>query len=161
MKKLIYLTIALGVLLPLESLAQEPYIFPNNGQSTEQLEQDKFTCYTWAKNESGVDPMQVGSNAAPPPQQAGTSAGVVRGAARGAIVGTAVGAIAGDTGKGAAIGAASGALTGGMRKRSQQRQQQQAAESQAQQQAAQQNQQNSSYSRAYAACLESKGYTVK
>ncbi len=34
-------------------------IFSAKGQSNEQLEQDKFSCYGWAKQQSGFDPMQA------------------------------------------------------------------------------------------------------
>jgi hypothetical protein len=60
------------------------------------------------------------------------------------------GAIAGNAGKGAAIGAATGALVGGFRRADQRR----AAE-------AQHAQASDAYGRAYAACLEGRGYTVK
>ncbi len=71
------------------------------------------------------------------------------------------GAIAGDAGKGAAIGAASGAIVGGARRRDQQRQQQQAEQQWTQQQAATYAKNRDGYNRAYGACLEGRGYTVK
>ena len=70
-------------------------------------------------------------------------------------------AIAGDAGKGAAIGAASGGVMGGMRRQDQVRQQEQVQERWAQEQAAQYAQKRNHYNRAYGACLEGKGYTVK
>jgi len=136
-------------------------MYPNKGQSQEQLEKDKFECYGWAKQQSGFDPMQAPQASAPPPREEAQKGGVGKGAVRGALVGTAAGAIAGDTGKGAAIGAASGALIGGMRRRDQVAKQQQAEEQWAQQQAAEYGAKRSSYNRAYAACLEGRGYTVK
>ena len=39
--------------------AQEMVIYPSQGQSTEQMEQDKFRCYTWSKDESGFDPIVI------------------------------------------------------------------------------------------------------
>lgn len=144
------------------ALAQQDLIvFPSKGQSQEQTEKDKYACYEWAKQQTGLDPMAQPKATAPPPEQEAPQSSVVRGAARGALVGVAVGAIAGDSGKGAAIGAASGGLMGGMRKRDQVRQQEQAQEQWAQEQAAQYTQKRSEYNRAYAACLEGKGYTVK
>ncbi|MCO6412204.1 MAG: glycine zipper family protein, partial [Thiogranum sp.] len=71
--------------------------------------------------------------------------------------GAAIGAIAGDTGKGAAIGAATGGLFGGMRQREANAQQQQ----QTQQQSAAAAGKADTYNRAYAACLEGRGYTVR
>jgi hypothetical protein len=141
--------------------AQDPIIYPNKGQSPEQQEKDKYECYTWAKGQTGFDPMQVPTATAPPPGQEAPQGGVVRGAARGALVGVAAGAIAGDAGKGAAIGASSGALIGGMRRHDQQRQQQQAQQQWEQEQAANYANQRNNYNRAYGACLEGRGYTVK
>ena len=73
-------------------------------------------------------------------------------------MGTAVGAIAGNTGKGAAIGATMGVFSGAGARH--QAKQQAAAQ---QQQAAQASvaEQKGTYNRAFAACLEGKGYTVK
>jgi len=141
--------------------AQDPIIYPNKGQSAEQQEKDKFECYNWAKGQTGFDPMQVPTATAPPPGQQAPQGGVVRGAARGALGGVAIGAIAGDAGKGAAIGAASGALIGGMRRNDQVRQQEQAQQQWEQEQAANYANQRSNYNRAYGACLEGRGYTVK
>jgi len=147
---------------PIICLAQgELIVYPNNNQSEEQMEKDKFECYTWAKKETGFDPMATPTASTPPPQQQAPQGGVVKGAARGAVVGTATGAIAGDTGKGAAIGASSGALVGGMRRRDQRKQQQHAQNQWAQQESAQYNENRNRYNRAYSACLEGKNYSVK
>ena len=139
------------------ALAQgTPIIYPAKGQSQQQMEKDKYECYTWAKGQTGFDPMQAGSTpqAPPPPQPGGQR---VKGAARGAAVGTVAGAVAGDAGKGAAAGAAGGAMIGGMKKRDQQRA---AAQTQQQQGAAVASKQ-SEYNRAFGACIEGRGYTVK
>lgn len=142
--------------------AQEPFIYPEKGQSAEQQEKDKYECYSWAKGQTGFDAMQVPTATEPPPAQEAQRGGAVRGAARGAAVGAVAGEIANDdAGKGAAVGAASGALVGGMRRRDQQRQQQQAEQQWANEQAANYAQQRSNYDRAYSACLEGRGYTVK
>ena len=141
--------------------AQDPIIYPNKGQSVEQQEKDKSECYMWAKQQTGFDPMQTPTATAPPPGQEAPQGGIGRGAARGALVGVTAGAIAGDAGKGAAIGAASGALVGGMRRQDQQRQQQQAQQQWEQEQAANYANQSNNYNRAYGACLEGRGYTVK
>ena len=54
------------------TLAQDPIIFPAKGQSQDQLEKDKFSCYQWAGNETGFDPMQTPTaSGSPPRQQAG------------------------------------------------------------------------------------------
>ena len=151
----------LAVFIVTPALADDLYVFPAKGQSQEQLERDKYECYAWAKRQTGFDPMEVPKATSPPPAQEAPRGGLFRGAARGATVGVVGGAIAGDAGKGAAIGAASGALIGGMRRRDQARRQQQAEQQWAQEQAAEYSQRRNEYNRAYTACLEGKGYTVK
>jgi hypothetical protein len=123
---------------------------PPKTQTAEQMAKDKSDCAAMAKQQSGFDPSKPTTVVSPPPQQGQ----VVQGSARGAAAGAMGGAIAGDAGKGAAIGAASGALIGGVRKRNDAKAQEK------QQQAAVSNVQNA-YNRAYKACLEGKGYTVK
>jgi hypothetical protein len=163
MKKLkvgfIILVMALMAVPPV--FAQDPFVYPDKGQSAEQQEKDKFECYNWAKGQTGFDPMQVPTATSAPPQQGSQDANAVRGAAGGALVGVTAGAIAGDAGKGAAIGAVSGALIGGMRRRDQQRQQQQAEQQWANEQTANYANQRNNYNRAYGACLAGRGYTVK
>ena len=120
----------LGVSFPAGEVAhaQELIIYPAKGQSKQQQEKDQFECYTWAKGQTGFDPMAPPTATAPPPAREAPQGGVVRGGARGALGGLAIGAIAGDAGKGAAIGAASGALIGGMRRRDQEAREEQAQE---------------------------------
>jgi hypothetical protein len=144
----------LAALAGAPAVAQQA-IFPAKGQSAAQQQKDEAECYAWAKGQTGYDPAQGSqSAAAPPPQHQGER---VRGAARGAAGGAAIGAIAGDAGKGAAIGAVAGTMGGGARQRRKQDDFAQGA-SQQQQAAGQQQQQ---YQRAYGACFEGKGYTVK
>jgi hypothetical protein len=140
---------------------QDLIVYPAKGQSQDQMEKDKFECYTWAKGQTGFDPMQMPQATAPPPQQEAQKGGVVRGGLRGGAVGLAAGAIGGDAGKGAAIGAVSGGLIGGMRRRDQTRRQQTAQKKWEQEQANAYMQGRNSYNRAYGACLEGRGYTVK
>ena len=142
--------------------ATEPFVYPTKGQSPEQMEKDKFDCYTWAKQQTGFDPMQAQQGAPPPPPSSPQHQGqVVGGAARGAALGAIGGAIAGDAGKGAAIGAATGGGLGAMRKRSDYRNQQAQYQQQVQQQQAQYQQRRSEYDRAYGACMEGRGYILK
>jgi hypothetical protein len=136
-------------------------VYPAKGQSKDQMEKDKYQCYSWAKEQTGFDPMLAPKATAPPPPKEAPQGGVGRGAARGALAGLAVGAIAGDAGKGAAIGAASGGLIGGMRRRDQVARQEQTEKQWAQQQAANYNKGRTAYNRAYGACLEGRGYTVR
>jgi hypothetical protein len=136
------------------------YVFPKRNQPPEQQQQDEMQCNSSAVEMTGFDPSAPPS--APPPSQgapAGSGArGALRGAAGGAAMGAAMGAIAGDAGKGAAMGAAGGGMVGGVRGRRQGREQQAA-----QQQAAQQQQQGQlqAYQRAFSACMDARGYSVK
>ncbi len=148
------------------------FVFPAKNQDSTQQSSDEAACYGWAKSQTGIDPMNVkaqqpaASSQASQEQAANTGGGErARGAVRGAAGGAAIGAIAGDAGTGAAAGAAAGALAGGARKReaqkeaaAQQQQQQQAAAQQAQASIAQQK---ATYNKAFSACMEGKGYTVK
>ena len=155
MKKSILIVASL-MLAGLMANAQDVFVFPAKGQSAEQTEKDKFECYQWAKQQTGFDPV-AGATASAPAQPAKQERDLVKGAARGAAVGAVAGAIAGDAGKGAAAGAAGGALLGGFKKVDKKRAQ---AEQQQQKQTAV-NEKQSTYNRAYQACLEGKGYTVK
>ncbi len=133
---------------------QQPFIYPQKGQSPQQQAQDQGECQAWATQQTGINPMAMASTPSMAP--AAPQSSPMRGAARGAAVGAVGGAIGGDAGKGAAIGAATGAMVGGMRRRDQM-QQQQAQQAQAQEaQAAQMD----TFKRALAACLSAKGYSV-
>jgi len=145
---------ALAAALSPAAYAQDPYVYPAKNQSSQQTEKDKYACYSWAKGKTGFDPMQQPTASSAPPPQKG---GALRGAAGGAAAGAAVGAIAGNAGKGAAIGAASGGIIGGARRRQSQREQ----ENWAQQESANYQNRRAEYNRAWGACMEGKGYTVK
>ena len=133
------------------------YVFPSKGQTKEVQDADEMACYNWAKEQSGIDPIN------PPKvevEKVDTSPDgtAIRSAARGAAAGAAIGAIAGDAGKGAAIGAAAGGMGGFRAKRVGDAQQQQ------QNVQAAQNQEKAmmdSFKKAFSACMEGKGYTVK
>jgi hypothetical protein len=120
---------------------QDLMIYPKDGQDKEQQELDEFQCYRWARDETGFDPMEVPTATEAPPQQEAKKGGVGRGAVRGAAVGGII-----DGSDGAKTGAAAGALVGGMRRSEQA-------------QIYAQNRNN--YDRAYAACLDARGYTVR
>jgi len=138
---------AIGIFLATAMVASavfaqtEPKVFvaPNKGQSADQQSKDTAECKQLATQQA-------------PPSQAPTGAGThgrgtTRGAAKGAAAGAAVGAIAGDAGKGAAAGAAVGGVKG-------------RRDSKRGQQAEQAGAQND-WVRAFSACMESRGYTVK
>jgi hypothetical protein len=156
--------IVLAVMVAGPAGAQEVIIYPAKGQSEDQMEKDKFECYSWAKKETGFDPMQMPTATAPPPKKEAPKGGAGRGAVGGAAVGAVVGGIA-KGGKGAArgavIGGGSGALIGGMRRENQRKQQEQERNQWEREQANAYMQKRNTYNRAYGACLEGRGYTVK
>jgi hypothetical protein len=134
------------------AMAQKPLAYPAKGQSAQQQSSDDGACYAWARQNTGIDPATP-----PPPQASGPATGGgerVGGALRGAAGGAIIGGIAGDAGEGAAIGAVVGTMAGGRRAR----QNQQAQNQQAQ---AQHQQQIDTFYRAYGACMEGRGYTIK
>ncbi len=148
--------ITLIVFFALTSLAHAHglFVFPNEDQSQAQQDKDEGQCIRLARERSGFDPMATPTATRAQPE---TQGGVGRGAVGGALLGTAVGAIAGDTRRGAAIGAVGGGVLGGMRRNDSQRQQDQWAREQAAiQQAGRDN-----FNRAFIACMESRGYTVR
>jgi len=132
------------------------FVYPAKGQTPDTQRAEETECYGWAQRQTGVDPT------APPPtvvvEKQGADGSMVKGAAGGAAVGTAVGAIVGETGEGAAIGAVTGALRGRRKAKEKHKQQEEQAK---QQVYAQDAQSKETFRKAYGACLEGKGYTVK
>lgn len=127
--------------------AQGLMIYPAQGQSPQQQQQDQYNCHNWSVQQSGYDPNN-------PPQSSGPSLGsaskeTLRGGARGAAAGAAIGAIAGDAGKGAAIGAVGGAMKRGFQERDRQ-----------QQAASAPPPGLDNYNRAMKSCLGALGYSV-
>lgn len=133
------------------------YVFPSKNQDQATQEKDEAYCYKWAQEQTGVDPLNPTKVEAAQVNRAVDGTAIV-GSAGGAAAGAAIGAIAGDTGKGAAIGAVVGGLRGRRAKvvgdeREQQHNDQAAA--------AQEKEAMDNYKKAFTACLEGKGYTVK
>jgi hypothetical protein len=134
------ITILCFAMLPGLAAAQgQPFVYAAKGQSQQQQDIDTAECNRWALSQASARPSG--------PRGGGRAAGAVGGAARGAALGAAVGAIAGDAGKGAAAGAAVGGV-GGRRGAI-------AREQQAQAGAA------NDHTRAFSACMEARGYTVR
>lgn len=127
-------------------------VYPAKGQTAEQQNKDEGECYTWAKQQTGIDPVAVAS--APAEAQEPAKGERVKGAARGAAAGAAVGAIAGDTGKGAEVGAVAGTAAGGRQARKDKKEKEQQAE-QGKTATLQQ------FNKGFSACMEGKGYTIK
>jgi len=139
-------------------------VYPGKGQDAAKQGQDEGECYTWARQQTGIDPT-VATQAAAVEAPKG---GAVKGAARGAAKGAAVGAVGDDdrhrdegtldAGEGAGAGAAAGAVRG---RRAQKKAGKQ-AEAQAQQAAqAQDVTKKDTFKKSWGACLEGRGYNVK
>ena len=158
--KAAYLVISAAAVAAFASLtvqAQgELMVYPNKGQSQDQQDQDNFACYKWGKEQSGFDPMAPPTATAPPPQQEAQTGGVLSGALRGAVIGGII-----DGGDGAAKGAAVGGVIGGVRRSDQNRRQAQEQQNWEQEQARQYAESRNRYNRAFAACMEGRGYTVR
>ncbi|MGB5612224.1 MAG: glycine zipper family protein [Sedimenticolaceae bacterium] len=160
MKRQIMIAASALMLLTSTAIAGGLIVYPAKNQSADLQKKDEGACMSWASQQTGFDPtapMQT-TSAPPPVQEPTSSAG--RGLLRGALGGLAIGAIAGDAGKGAAIGATTGALVGGVRRRDQTNHAYEQQDAWAQQQAEQYQQSQNQYNRAYATCLEGRGYTV-
>jgi hypothetical protein len=72
---------------------QKIFVYPQNGQSQEQLDRDRYECHLWAVQQTGVDPSRA--DASPyervvvqpsTPPGANTAAGAITGAILGAII---------------------------------------------------------------------------
>jgi hypothetical protein len=168
--------------VPSYSAAQKVglYAYPAKGQSHDQQLIDESDCYNSAQQQTGVNP-EMGAPQAPSSgevqaaqAQAAEAApeakgGRAKGAAKGAVGGAVIGGIAGDAGKGAAIGATAGTVRGGRQQRKANEATKQQASDQAGAQVQQQhqsekaayNQKMDTFKRAFSACMDARGYSVK
>ena len=128
------------------SVAQKPSVYPANKQTAQQQKKDDGECIAWAKKDTGIDPAAASQ---PAPQKTGPATG---GGER--LVGAAGGAVIGGITGNAGVGAAVGTVVGGAKARKNQSTQNEQAQQQ-------QQQASNTYNRAYAACMEGRGYTVK
>ncbi len=156
------------------------YAYPGKGQSHDQQLIDESDCYNSAQQQTGVN---ADTPAPQPPSSADVQAaqaqaadaapqqkgGRAKGAAKGAVGGAVIGGIAGDAGKGAAIGAGVGTVHGGRKQRKANEASKDQASAQAgadvqqqyQNQKAAYDQQMSTFKRAFSACMDARGYSVK
>lgn len=110
-------------------------VYPAKGQTADQQQRDSAECQAWAQQQTGHDPTVDTAK--------GAGVGAVLGAVGGAATGALIGAVTGSPGKGAAIGAIAGGVGG-------------AAAGGGYQYA----KSKEGYEKAYAACMQGKGYTV-
>lgn len=157
-----YLSSALGV-----------YVFPSEGQSSEQQLREEAECYGWAVERAGVDPFELQKLEAEHQQQTeaarqqadrvgegAPASGAVGGAAAGALIG---GISRGGKGarRGAAAGAVLGVIGGAAAQREARDQAQQQVEQQSERQMKATKEQQESFRRAFSVCMESKNYMVR
>lgn len=153
-----------GVLVVAPALAKDVFIYPEKGQGPDQQQKDELECYTWAKGQTGFDPMAAPTASSPAPlgQEQSVAGGAVGGSLLGAATGALIGGVTGKSAtKGAKAGAVGGGVIGGVSRHQSNSQLEAQRQQWAQQEAARYAEQRNSYNRAYAACLEGRGYTVR
>jgi hypothetical protein len=144
------------------TVTADAVIYPSRGQDAKQQDMDRYQCHDWARGQSGFDPTRQGtaSASAAPATATPHSADATGGMAKGAISGAAIGELSHhDAGRAAAVGALGGGLLNKMKE--QQARQQQAGQQPAAQQQQARQQQKATYDRAFGACMEGRGYTVR
>ncbi len=144
----------------------EVFAYPQQNQSADQQDRDRYECHEWAVQQTNFDPSAPGT---PPHEQVRVVSGPPPGTntAIGAVTGAILGAvIAGPRSAGA--GAVVGGLTGGAigsandaANASEEQAQARAIRAQDARQNAAMEQRALNYRRAISACLEGRGYTVK
>jgi hypothetical protein len=131
------------------------HAFPTNQQTPEQQRNDQAACYEWAKQDTSFDPLAAAQQQQP--AQSAPKGVAMKGGAQGAGMGAAIGAITGDAARGAAAGGIGGVIRGKMTQKA--AEQKAAAQAQAKTQAQQSGTEN--FKRAFTACMEGKGYSVR
>jgi len=144
------------------------YAFPQKGQTQEQQAQDESGCAQWAKGQTGLDPAVLQyqqQQAMATQQQAAQQASnprVARKLGRAALTGAALGGINNNMDDGAGKGATMGVTLGASRALAQRKDNQvQSAVNGANAQAQQSQADSQKYMRAYCACMEGKGYSIR
>ena len=70
--QILLLVLIASLLFAGPALGSDVFIYPNKGQSQKQQDLDKSECYSWAKKQTGFDPMAQPKATAPPPRSRGT-----------------------------------------------------------------------------------------
>lgn len=147
------------LMIPGFAVAQGVFIYPAQGQSEEQMAQDKAECAEWAKSQTGYDPANPPKPEPVAVEDKPAGGKVAGGAARGALAGNLLANAVGGNRTG---GGAAGALVGGAKAAKQAEAQKANQQAQAEQQAqAKVAERKAEFDRANQACLEGRGYTTK
>ncbi len=147
------------------------YVFPTEGQASDQQSKEEAVCYSWAVDNTKSDPFALAKKAEGQQRQAAESkqqvaaagqgagaAGAVKGAAVGALIGEVV---SNDAGGGAAWGAAAGLISSRRRVRRGQQQATQQIEATSARQETATAEQIDGFKKAFSVCLEAKKYLVR
>jgi hypothetical protein len=148
---------------PVETVPpQRVFFYPQQGQTAEQQDRDRYDCYNWAVRQTGFDPSRraIAREQRQAVVPAPSGAAAIGGAVVGAVLGAAVSG-PGNAGTGAVVGGVAGGLLGAASE--------QAATADAERyNRAQQRRYDrgtgremAEYRRAMSACLEGRGYSVK
>ena len=135
------------------------FVFPAKDQKPEQQSLDEQACYSWAVQQSGVDPLNMTPTKAQPVDKS-PDGSVLAGAAVGAMGGAIVGSMAHGHhhhGGAAAAGAMVGAMAGAAHKSKKDAQKEQQAQQAA---VATDKAKIDTFKKAYTTCLQGKGYSV-
>jgi len=138
------------------------YAYPQQGQTADQQNRDRYECSVWAVKQTGFDPTapnvpaQYRVVAKGPPPGTGTAIGAIAGAVIGAAISPRW-----DRGAGAVFGGLTGAVIGSASDAQRAQNNQIQMTEAEQEQAAAMAQKASDYRRALSACLEGRGYSVK
>ena len=142
-----------------------PSLLMQRRSNCSQQASDEKTCYDWAVQNTGIDPLAAPKNEEtqqPAVQQTSRRGGGAGGAVRGAAAGAVIGEIANDdASQGAAVGAALGVVGGRRQARAAEQTAQAEAKETAEKTAAASEEQVKKFNNGFAACLEGKKYTVK
>jgi hypothetical protein len=149
--------LGLSLLLP-QDLRAQAMIYPNAGQTPQQLSQDQAACENQAAAQSGYHPSQSVATPAPTRPMAGQRlAGAARGAAAGAVAEEVREKDDRELDNPSQAGARAGAVVGGSRQRQDRREYRR----EARQQQTAQSQQQTAFSQGFNACMAARGYTVQ
>ena len=157
MERRIVLTFSIGLLCASLSVQADLYVYPQKGQSAEQTDKDKHECYGWAKGKTGFDPMAAPKATTAAPKVEEKKGGALKGGAAAGVTAK----VFGSSSKTSKKAAAAGAVVGGAKQSSDNKKQQQAKKDWEQKEASNYAANRNEYNRAYGACLEGRGYSVK
>lgn len=149
---------------PAPTTAGDPVVYPSRGQDAKQQDLDRYQCHDWARGQSGFDPSRATAQAPAPAAATPTPSTTdpTGGMAKGAIGGAAVGELAHrDVGRSAATGALASGLLTKVKAQQQAKQAAAAAVPPPSTRPTPQQPQRATYDRAFGACLEGRGYTVR